>query len=262
MKFIIGLFAILFTFVSFGNSQYTEVHCKHFIFGIPRGAPPSSDLIIRDCYVLSSNDDTKFADWVAYRVDRFTIVGGETSRNWKADPYLEDEETLEPEDYRGAHAALHTDRGHQAPLASLKGCPDWESTNYLSNITPQKSDLNQGPWRALEEAERDLAELYGIAFVLTGPLYERDMGTMPEADEPCVIPSGYWKIIVSGESDNMQIYAFIFDQNTDRRANFKDFNCSVDEIERRSGYDFFGDLDDSLEDAVEASDNQKAVEEM
>ncbi len=39
-----------------------EIHCKHFFFGYPDGAPASSDLIIRDVYALSSNDGTKFAD--------------------------------------------------------------------------------------------------------------------------------------------------------------------------------------------------------
>ena len=34
-------------------------------YGVPKGTYSSNDLIIRDCYCLSSNDETKFADWVA-----------------------------------------------------------------------------------------------------------------------------------------------------------------------------------------------------
>ena len=120
-----------------------EVHYGMCLHGCPAEVPASNDLVIRDIYILSSNDATKFADWVAYRVTKGTI-GPSKSRNWKADPELSDDETLEPNDYRGAHAALNTDRGHQAPLASFSGTPSWESTNYLSNITPQKSALNQG----------------------------------------------------------------------------------------------------------------------
>jgi len=55
---------------------YPEIHCKHFFYGYPTGTPQSNDLIIRDIYALSSNDDTKLADWVAYRLDKETI--GET----------------------------------------------------------------------------------------------------------------------------------------------------------------------------------------
>ena len=36
-----------------------EIHCKHFIQGYPLGSPYSNDLIIRDLYALSNNDDTK-----------------------------------------------------------------------------------------------------------------------------------------------------------------------------------------------------------
>jgi len=101
-------------------SEYPEIHCKHFIHGYPTGAPFSNDLIIRDAYALSSNDDTKFADWVAYRIDKKTVMGtAKTTRKWASDPWLDEQETLEPSDYTGAHAALNVDRGHQAPLASV-----------------------------------------------------------------------------------------------------------------------------------------------
>jgi endonuclease G len=121
---------------SANRQDLQEVHCKHFIYGIPLGTPASNDLIVRDIYALSSNDSTKFADWVAYRLDPGTVVGDAvTKRVWKADPWLADQETLEPEDYKGANKALRTDRGHQAPLASFKGT-NWQETNYLSNIYP------------------------------------------------------------------------------------------------------------------------------
>ena len=84
----------------------------------PSGSPITNDIVIRDIYILSSNDATKFADWVAYRVTR-EAIGRSESRNWKSDPWLADNETLEPPDYTGANAALGTDRGHQAPLASF-----------------------------------------------------------------------------------------------------------------------------------------------
>ena len=35
-----------------------EIHSKHFFHGYPTGTSESNDLIIRDCYALSSNDTT------------------------------------------------------------------------------------------------------------------------------------------------------------------------------------------------------------
>lgn len=54
---------------------------------------------------------------MAYRLDKETLSGNaETTRNWKAGHWLEDKETLEPNDYKNANEKLKVDRGHQAPL--------------------------------------------------------------------------------------------------------------------------------------------------
>lgn len=142
MRWMICLLSVLIQPFASQAQPVPEIHCKHFYFGYPLGAPATNDLIIRDIYALSSNDSTKLADWVAYQLDAETVFGdANTSRNWKSDPWLDETETLEPEDYEQAHDVLGTDRGHQAPLASFKGTAKWRETNYLSNITPQKSDL-------------------------------------------------------------------------------------------------------------------------
>jgi len=115
-----------------------EIHCKHFYAGYPYGTPSSNDLIIREISALSSNDSTKFADWVAYWLDKDIIIGPNRSRYWAPDPWLDETETLEPNpddgDDKGVWAENGTDRGHQAPLASFDGSPFWYETNYLSNI--------------------------------------------------------------------------------------------------------------------------------
>ena len=51
------------------TSSRPEIHSKHFFFGYPYGAPATNDMIIRSIYALSSNDETKFADWVSYQLD-------------------------------------------------------------------------------------------------------------------------------------------------------------------------------------------------
>jgi endonuclease G len=137
---------------------------------------------------------------------------------WKAAPLLEDRETLEPDDYTDANAVLHTDRRHQVPLASFTGTPFWRDTNYLSNITPQKSDLNQGAWATLEGRVRDFARQPGVVgvYVMTGPLYERPMPELPRADEAHMVPSAYWKIIALPDGATAKVTAFYFDQDTPR----------------------------------------------
>ena len=124
-----------------GSTHAPEIHCKHFIYGYPTGTPVTNDLIIRDSYALSSNDATKFADWVAYRLTPHEVLGDlPLSRNWRADQWLDETETLEPSDYEGANDAQHNyDRGHLAPLGSFKGSRYAGQVNILSNIAPRGS---------------------------------------------------------------------------------------------------------------------------
>jgi len=203
-------------------------------------------VVRRSHYTLQNDARTKFAAWVAYKVEPI-YFGPSRDRNWQADPDLPPEETLEPEDYRGAHAALGTDRGHQAPLAAFAG-GDWQSTNYLSNITPQKSALNQGPWRKLENAVRDLASHRGPLYVITGPLFDGPKGvpsrawwalskrlTLPHADEPHRVPSGYFKVVLRWSDGVLGGAAFVMPQTARRSDDPCSYRVPLKEAERRSG---------------------------
>lgn len=224
------------------------------LYGCPAGSPTSNDVVTREIYVLSNNPRTKFADWVAYKVTKETI-GPSKNRNWAKDPLLDVKVTMEPHDYDGAPEALKIDRGHQAPLASFSGTSHWMETNYLSNITPQKSNLNQGLWEKLEENERKVAKRDTVKeiYVMTGPLYERSMPKMPNASKDHVVPSAYWKVIAVNDGKVPRVAAFYFDQETSRNEDMCDHLQTIDEIERRSGLDFFYTLDDALEDSMECS---------
>lgn len=228
---------------------------KHYAYGMPKGTPSSNDLIVREIYALSSNDDTKFADWVAYRLDRNTVNGNaSTSRNYRKDPLIDADETLEPDDYDDANAQIKTTRGHQAPLGTFKGTNFWSQTNFLSNLTPQKGDLNGGVWLDLENRVKGIVNQCDVVYVMTGTLYEREMPQLPKADEPHVIPSGYWKIValnVGNEPSDLLVSAFIYDQDTPRGVSIKSGQVSVDEVEARSGLDFFSQLPDEIENSIE-----------
>jgi len=256
---LLFLIATVFIFAdSVAQHSRAEIHCKHFFKGYPYGAPVSNDLIIRDIYAMSNNDETKLADWVAYRLTMHEVLGElEVERKWRKDGWLAASETLEPRsDYTGSNKAIKVDRGHQAPLASFKGSRFASQSNLLSNITPQKAALNQGPWKHLEEAVRDLVRTGKTVHVITGPLYERKMPQLPKADETHKIPSGYWKIIVMlGERNGFEAAAFIMDQESGRKDAIISKLVAINEVEKRSGLDFLWELEDSEEESIESATN-------
>ena len=240
-----------------------EIHSEHFWMGIPRGTEATNDLLIRDLYAASTNDTTKFADWIAYRLTPREVHGTlDLERRWREDPWLEPEETLEPggpDDYSGAYATNGYDRGHLAPLGSFTGSVEASSLNYYSNIVPQTRELNRGPWRRLEDQVRNLVLLHREVYVVTGTLYDGPpMPALPGADEAHTVPTGFFKVVViPGGDDNSDgrpvVSAYILPQRITRGATPERYRTTVDEVERRSGLDLFWQLEDDEELRLEAS---------
>lgn len=222
------------------------------IYNCPTGAPSNNTLVERQIYTLSNNRTTKFADWTAYKITPNTIDGPSRSRNWKADPAISSSYTLEPSDYTDAHAVIGTDRGHQVPLASFSNTATWADTNYLSNITPQKSELNQGPWVRLENAVRSYVRTNKEVYVVTGPLYEYFFANLPEANESHTVPSGYFKVVATISSSGfVDASGFIMEQTSGRSDNYCFKEVTIDEIEVRSGLNIMPSLPSFREIPVE-----------
>lgn len=81
---------ILVFFSATAPADVLSVHC-------PLGCPSiavGNDVVFGHLYALSNNPKTKFADWVAYEVAVLNF-GPSPGRDWKADPLLADDETLE-----------------------------------------------------------------------------------------------------------------------------------------------------------------------
>lgn len=223
-------------------------------YGCPTGAASSNDVVEREIYVLSNNRTTKFADWAAYKITPSTIDGPSRSRSWKSDPAINGAYTLEPSDYKSAWATIKTDRGHQVPLASFSNTAYWRDTNYLSNITPQSSNLNQGPWVRLESKVREFVRTGQDVYVITGPLYEYFFANLPEANEGHVVPSGYFKVVVTISNSNwVEASAFIMEQTSPRSLNYCSTEVTVDEVESRSGLNFLPSMPWWKEGAVEGN---------
>lgn len=172
-------------------------------------AKKNQTIITNHLFTYCNNSETKFPDWVAYRLDTSLTHGSGRPRYWRADPNLPEKERLEPNDFKYGYDSIGVDRGHMVPLGAIDGSEFYYEANYLSNITPQYSQLNRGLWKDLEEIEFNLVEVYDTIWVMAGTLYESSMPQLPFCDEPHTIPSGYWKVIWFDD----QARAYIFHQD-------------------------------------------------
>lgn len=225
------LYATLSLLISLSaKADILSVHCP---LGCPSN-PEGNDLVFSHVYALSNNPETKFADWVAYEVDVINF-GDSPGRKWKEEPLLSKNETLEEEDFKGIFSSeLKSDKGHQAPLAAFAGSPYWSELNYTSNITPQDSDLNQGPWEKLEAAVRNAVSYRKSLFVLTGPLYRSDRPSMPNADEKHIVPSAYFKIVYDTSSNAA---VFIMEQSSKRNDDYCQKRGTLESITESTVFD-------------------------
>ena len=217
------------------------VHCVNG--ECPSGAGVDDTLVVRELFAFSNSAESKFSEWVAYRVTRATIeTSDDLDRDWQSDDLLDEQDTLEPADYTGAFSEIGVDRGHQAPLASFAGTVFWRSTNYLSNITPQKSGLNRGPWVDLESAVREAVYDVGDLYIVTGPLYDstEEQLQLPNTSKTHLVPTGYFKVIADQFG---KVTSFLFDQDDTRATNpYCDAITNLQEIENLSGYTIFPNL--------------------
>lgn len=92
---------------------------------------------------------------VSYIVDCAVPELDRKGRNFKSSPY--DIKTSDNDDYKNNV----WDKGHLAPAASF-ACNEaqFNQTFYWLNCALQHEALNRGPWKEVEEFERDLAKVY------------------------------------------------------------------------------------------------------
>ena len=204
------------------------------------------DTIIRyHGFTVSYNPDYCIPNWVEYELTAKETDGPYTREGigFRPDETL-DVRQAKDSDYRNSGWS----RGHMAPAADFKWSGDaMEDTFHFTNCCPQNQALNAGQWSTLEEKVRTWANKFGSVSVVTGPIVGDNInGTIGESR--VVVPDAFFKAICSGD----QAIAFVM-YNRKKNENMQKCAMSVDSLEELTGYDFFSDLEDAIEDRIEAS---------
>jgi endonuclease G, mitochondrial len=143
------------------------------------------------------------------------------------------------------------DRGHLAPnyiIGKLYGAEAQRATFLMSNISPQSARLNALVWQRLEEAEADdVAPAAHDLWVVTGPLFAADA---PALRSGIAVPEAFYRIWID-TTPAPRLLAFVVPQQVCGTEPLSGYLASVDEIERRTGLDFFAELDDAVEERLE-----------
>jgi endonuclease G len=243
----------------------------HLTLGNPSDAQASAVLarnylIERPQYVLAYDSERGIPTWVSWNLTQEWM--GSVGRS---DDFLVD--ILLPEAFIPVSSQEYSgsgfDRGHNCPSADrTRTRDDNQATFYMTNIIPQAPELNQEPWRLMEEYTRDLVrrednELY----LIMGNYGEGGEGRNGRADrigfrDLVAVPSHVWKVVLvldeEGDNDleriteDTRVIAVLApNQNTDLKE-WHEYRVSVDEIEAATGLDLFSELPVELQEVLEA----------
>lgn len=231
----------------------------HLALGAPRDADPSDDVMLeKPEYVVSYNPRRNGPNWVAWRLVASDF--GPTRRH--KGKFLTDE-SLPPGVMRVTHddySGSGFDRGHMCRSEDRTSSPEANRATFLmTNMLPQRHELNAGPWLRLEELSHDLAKREGRElYLVAGGIYEGPTGAIGRG---VAVPSSFFKIVVVLEpgqtaaqvSERTRVIAVVMPNAGDvEREPWARYRTSVDDVERRTGYDFLPDVPEPVQKVIEA----------
>ena len=224
---------------------------KDLVFGgLPKFTTPRSDLLVlrNQAFVSGYCEEFKNPLWVSYRVDQAFSA----SAPKRPPRFLVDSRTRSRIN-QNAYKNSGYDRGHMAPnfaIASRYGPLAQGETFLMTNIVPQKPDLNRKLWEKLERLEVDYSNRHLKIWVMVGPIFDDDRQTMNSGIE---IPDAFYKILLDEQENTRELrfLSFLIPQSVRGNEPLQQFLTSVDEIERQTGLDFFWALNDPHEEFLE-----------
>ena len=202
-------------------------------------------------YSLSYSEPHEQAEWVAYELKASHL----SSTNHKR-PYFEIDKAVKT---GAAHWRNYKqsgfDRGHLCPAGDRRFTKEAHDETFLtSNISPQEHQFNSGVWNRLEQKVRYWARKNDGVFVVTGGVLNNNLRTI--GSENVAVPNQFYKVILDRTNGKTKVLAFLVDHKDSDLPLYK-FVVSVDKVESLTGIDFFPQLDDDIENQLEASSSYK-----
>ncbi|HEY0428397.1 MAG TPA: DNA/RNA non-specific endonuclease [Pyrinomonadaceae bacterium] len=241
-----------------GGGGSTSVHLT---MGNPSGAvtnisSPNNYLLDKPQYAVSYSRDNGTPNWVSWHLDSTWL--GSTPRQ---DSFRNDTSLpagwyqVQATDYSGSGY----DRGHMCPSADrTKTVADNDATFLMTNMIPQAPTNNQQTWANMENYLRTLATSGSELYIVSGG--QGNIGFI--ANGHVAIPAYTWKVVMvlpSGTNDVSRVTTStrmiaVFVPNTNSVvSDWKQYRVSVDYVESMTGYNFYSNVTDSIENTIEST---------
>jgi endonuclease G len=229
------------------RAAVTSEQCGDFVCG---GYPKSREklkILKNKSYVVGYSESLRNPRWVAYRVFKVPTLSSGDRPSFKTDRRTRAK--VSPGDY----SRSGYDRGHMAPnfaIATRYGEKGQRETFLMSNIIPQTPRINRYIWKDLEmRVAKEYGQKLGEVWVITGSIFDPPVRRLKSG---VAIPSAYYKIMADEMDGELRVQAFLIESDCPPYTRVKTQLVSVDEIEARTGLDFFPKLSESKQTQLEA----------
>ncbi|MFL6245990.1 MAG: DNA/RNA non-specific endonuclease [Thermoanaerobaculia bacterium] len=246
----------------------------HLTMGNPSDAEadlstPDNYLMVKPELTLSYNRDRGTPNWVSWHLDDTWVGSLARVDTFRADP------DVPPDWYRVLsidYFGSGFDRGHMTPNADRDpetSMPINQATFLMTNMIPQAPDNNQGPWANLESYLRTLLPANEL-YIVSGPAGTGGTGSSgfmtTFANGHITVPAQTWKVALvlpKDSGDDVQrvtaaartIAVIMPNTQGIRNVDWQNYLVSVDQVEALTGYDFFENVADAVENSIEAGIN-------
>lgn len=204
-------------------------------------------------YRLLYDTASRSAKWVAYVLTRKDVETPSVGRSsgFKSDPEVVSKgwPTAVDKDY----TKTGYDRGHLVPSADRDDTREENlATFYLSNVAPQTPNLNRKTWKYLEDQVRNWALKYDSLYVVTGTICE---DRTKQINNGVVIPTQFYKALLVKVDGQWYSQAYVMPNTDSVDKDYNSYSLSVDQLEKKANIDLFYNLDDAIENEIEAKVN-------
>ena len=221
--------------------------------------PTQNQLIIKSTedYGITFSLEWSYADkanrWTCYQMHK----GNMYENVVRDDAFAEDPEI--PEEYRSTlkdYKGSGFSRGHLCPSAD-RLCSNEQNrqTFFLSNMQPQYQNHNGGLWLRLENKIRDWADNCDTLYVVKAATIRSDQLLNVKCNGKLIVPKYFYMAVMAYDKSTNEYKAIglwtLHQEATDSNKNLGDYAITIDELEERTGIDFFCNLPDLTEDDVE-----------
>lgn len=199
-------------------------------------------------YSFAWSQDDLVSVWVAYPLNKtYTDKVVDRTDAWAYDPILGSDRSSAPFSYYAGDYA----RGHQLPSADRLCCREAnEQTFYGTNIAPQLNEHNEGIWSKLEDKVRSVANASDTTYVVTGCTVADATEFSEDSDKKQItIPTAFFKAVLvykKGAEQEWTSAGFFTEHKKYSSNDLKPISMTIDELEEKTGLDFFVNLTDKI----------------